>query len=115
MLAQKVVLLSATTWRALIDLRQEAAAAGDPVFRSRHSRPLSATQAWRVVKPAAARTGLPADVSPHWMRHAHASHALDRGAPISLVRESLGHSSLATTSKYTQARPDVGSGRYLPR
>jgi len=33
-------------------------------------------------------------ISPHWLRHAHASHALARGAPISLVREGLGHASL---------------------
>ena len=29
----------------------------------------------------AVRAGLPDGVSPHWMRHAHISHALDRGAP----------------------------------
>jgi integrase/recombinase XerD len=111
---ERTVLLSAATWRALVALRQADAAPEAPIFRSRNHRPLSATQAWRVVKAAAARAGLPEDVSPHWMRHAHASHALDRGAPISLVRESLGHSSLATTSKYTHARPGDGSGRYLP-
>jgi site-specific recombinase XerC len=32
-------------------------------------------------------TGLPGEISPHWLRHAHASHALDRGAPISLVQK----------------------------
>jgi len=53
-------------------------------------------------------------LSPHWLRHAHASHALDRGAPVSLVRECLGHASLATTSRYTHARPGDGSIRYLP-
>ncbi|HWE62264.1 MAG TPA: tyrosine-type recombinase/integrase [Chloroflexota bacterium] len=111
---ERVVLLSAATWRALIALRQAETVPDGPVFRSRNHRPLSATQAWRVVKVAAARADLPPEVSPHWMRHAHASHALDRGAPISLVRESLGHSSLVTTSKYTHARPDDGSSRYLP-
>jgi len=78
--------------------------------------PLSSTQAWRVVKASATRAGLasaPA-FSPHWLRHAHASHALDRGAPISLVREGLGHASLATTSRYTHARPGDGVGTYLP-
>jgi site-specific recombinase XerD len=32
-------------------------------------------------------------VSPSWFRHAHASHALDRGAPIHLVQATLGHAS----------------------
>lgn len=52
-------------------------------------------------------------VWPHWLRHAHASHALDRGAPIHLVQATLGHGSLATTSRYVYARPEDSSSRYL--
>ena len=33
------------------------------------------------MKAAAARAGLPAAVSAHYLRHAHVGHALDRGAP----------------------------------
>lgn len=69
---------------------------------------------WAVVKAAARAAGISGDASPHWLRHSHASHALDRGAPISLVRDSLGHTNLATTSRYLHARPADGSGRYLP-
>jgi len=113
---ERVVLLTTGTWRELAALRPAGARSDDPVFRSRHGRPLSPSQAWRVVKAAAARAGLEkaAAFSPHWLRHAHASHALDRGAPVSLVREGLGHASLVTTSRYTHARPGDGSGRYLP-
>jgi len=113
---ERAVLLTDGTWRELVALRPPDALPDAPVFRSRQGHPLSPTQAWRVVKVAATRAGLasaPA-FSPHWLRHAHASHALDRGAPISLVREGLGHASLATTSRYTHARPGDGSGRYLP-
>ena len=39
----------------------------------------------------AAVQGVQGEVSPHWLRHAHASHALDNGAPISLVQQTLGH------------------------
>lgn len=53
-------------------------------------------------------------VSPHWLRHAHASHALDRGAPTHLVQTTLGHASLATTGRYAHARPGLSSGSYLP-
>ena len=28
-------------------------------------------------------------VSPHWLRHAQASHAMDRGTPVHLVKETL--------------------------
>ncbi|MBU4356156.1 MAG: tyrosine-type recombinase/integrase, partial [Proteobacteria bacterium] len=62
---------------------------------------------------AAIRAGIEGAVSPHWLRHAHASHALDRGAPIHLVQATLGHASVATTGKYLHARPDDSSARYL--
>jgi site-specific recombinase XerD len=52
-------------------------------------------------------------VSAHWLRHAHASHALDRGAPIHLVQATLGHRSVATTSWYLHARPGESSAGYL--
>lgn len=38
--------------------------------------------------------------SPHWMRHAHATFALGRGASLTTVRDNLRHASLATTSMY---------------
>ena len=38
--------------------------------------------------------------SPHWMRHTHATHALQGGAELTTVRDNLRHSSLATTSMY---------------
>jgi site-specific recombinase XerD len=79
-----------------------------PVFASRKGQGhLSAAQAHRIVKAAAERTGVDVPVSPHWLRHAHASHALDRGCPIHLVQATLGHASVATTGKYLHARPDV--------
>lgn len=52
-------------------------------------------------------------VSPHWLRHAHASHAMDRGAKIHLVRETLGHASVATTARYLHTRPDESSALFL--
>ena len=75
--------------------------------------PLSRQRVGHIVKAAALGAGLSSTVSPHWLRHAHASHALDRGAGAQLVQRTLGHASLATTSRYTHARPDESSGDYL--
>ncbi|WP_042260498.1 site-specific integrase [Paraburkholderia heleia] len=38
--------------------------------------------------------------SPHWMRHTHATHALGRGAELTIVRDNLRHASVSTTSIY---------------
>lgn len=67
----------------------------------------------RIVTPAAERAGGEGQVSSHWLRHAHASHALDRGAPIHLVQATLGHASISTTGKYLHAWPEDSSARYL--
>ncbi len=109
----RYVLISQGTYHELTQLdgtRRPSA----PVFVSNRGGRLADSQVWRIVKVAAKRAGLPAAVSPHWLRHAHASHALDRGAPISLVQTTLGHASVQTTGKYLHARPNESSGRYLP-
>jgi len=108
----RTVLLTAATWRELEAARGDAGS-DDPVFRSQKGGPLSPVQVWRIVRAAARRAGIEGDVSPHWLRHAHASHALDRGAPVHLVQATLGHADLRTTSKYTHARPTDSSARYL--
>jgi integrase/recombinase XerD len=113
----RAVLLSAPTWREIERLRK-GAPIDAPVFASRKrgadgSRHLDPSQVFRIIRAAARRAGIDLDVSPHWMRHAHASHALDRGAPIHLVQQTLGHASVATTGRYLHARPTESSSRYL--
>jgi integrase/recombinase XerD len=75
---------------------------------------LSAAQAWRIVRAAARGAGITAHVSPHWLRHAHATHAIDRGADIRIVQATLGHSSVSTTEHYIHCRPKQSSGAFLP-
>ena len=38
-------------------------------------------------------------MSPHWLRHAHCSHALDRGANPALVRDTAGHADLRSDQR----------------
>src|SRR5262245_48138348 len=62
---------------------------------------------------AAAKAGIDVPVSPHWLRHAHGSHAIDRGGTVPEVQNTLGHDNIATTSGYLHARPDSSSGLKL--
>jgi integrase/recombinase XerD len=66
-----------------------------------------------MLKRAAARAGLNPGFSAHWLRHAHASHAIDRGAPLPVVQETLGHGNISVTSGYLHARPGDSSGLHL--
>lgn len=84
------------------------------VFKSRKgATALEERAITRIVSEAAKRAGIEEAVSAHWLRHANASHALDNGATIAVVKESLGHESLHTTSRYTHARPNDGTSRYI--
>lgn len=110
----RAVLMPLSVWNAVQALKKEAGE-NDPVFRSRKGGGhLDESMVWRIVRQAAKRAGIEKAVSCHWLRHAHASHALDRGAPIHLVQATLGHSSVATTGRYLHARPTDSSSRYLP-
>ncbi len=54
-------------------------------------------------------------MSPHWLRHAHASHALERGAPVALVRDTLGHRSVSTTNGYRPVVKGVKPSRRITK
>lgn len=109
----RVVRIPTGPWAEVAALRPDEAGPDTPVFLSRLGGALDVSAVRRMVSRAAKRAGLEGNVSPHWLRHAHASHALDRGAPISLVQSTLGHSSIATTGRYLHARPGESSGNYL--
>lgn len=57
----------------------------------------------RCVKLAAASLGLDSALTPHCLRHAYATHVLDRGANLRDLQSALGHSSLETTMGYVHA------------
>lgn len=109
----RVVLISASCYELVLRMKGKSGP-NEPVFRSQKKGALSTVQAWRIVHRAAEDADLELGASPHFLRHSHASHALDHGAPISLVRDTLGHASLETTGRYLHAKPNESSSRFLP-
>ncbi len=110
----RTILLGASVFSRLVIMR---AGAGDDeaVFASRKGRGhMNPSHVLRITKRAARRAGISRSVRNHDLRHSHATHSLERGAPISLVQTTLGHSSIATTGRYLHARPSDSSSRYLP-
>ena len=68
---------------------------------------------WLIIRAAAERAGITAEVSPHTMRHSFATHLLAGGADVRSVQELLGHASVETTQIYTQVTADTLREHYL--
>lgn len=111
----RAILLSLKTWQAVLSIKPADADPKLPVFLSREGEkePLKRTTISNIVGAAARRVGITLNVSAHWMRHGHATHALDNGVPLLVVSQTLGHSNIATTNSYLHARPDVSSATSL--
>lgn len=69
------------------------------LFLNYRGEPLTTRSIDRIVKKYCSRLGK--RVTPHMLRHSFATHMLENGADILAIKELLGHSSLATTQKYT--------------
>ena len=119
---EREVLLPDPVARAILALRGDAGVE-DPVFCSRkatedrkdgrHPQALTERAVNHILKRVAARAGVNPNLSAHWLRHAHASHAIDRGAALPVVQATLGHANIAVTSGYLHARPDTSSALHL--
>lgn len=100
------------------DLERLAAGNDDPVFASRKKRTvrcghLTPAQAWRIVQAAGLRVDPELRVTPHMLRHSHATHALRRGASLPVIQATLGHKDFKTTQRYARVNPKESSSDYL--
>jgi integrase/recombinase XerD len=106
------VKFSVDTWNELKNFRG-AATPDDYLFPSRQGGGLKPNQVRNIVKAAGERVNAP-HTSPHWLRHSHAGHSVQRKVPLTLLQETLGHESLNTTRNYIAANPSDSSAMHLP-
>ncbi len=107
----RTLLITSNLWSELKQLpRSEKTEA---VFLSRFGNRLDRHAIHRLIKKAVEKAGINPHTSAHWLRHAHACHSLNNGAGIDLLMKSLGHSSLAVTSRYLHVQPSECTSKFI--
>jgi site-specific recombinase XerD len=86
-----------------LDRRSELGLNGrQPIFSTLKGQPMAASNVRHTLVYLAKRAGVERRIHPHIFRHSHAAELAAEGIPMNVIQQQLGHSSLATTSRYLQ-------------
>jgi integrase/recombinase XerC len=88
--------------RSIDGLNHKAEKDKEAVFLNRWGERLSTRSIDRTFKQYLQSSGLAAKITPHTIRHTIATHWLEKGMDLKTIQTLLGHTSLSTTTIYTQ-------------
>ena len=77
------------------------------IFLNKWGKRITVRSVDRGFKDYLSKSGLAAKATPHTIRHTIATHWLEKGMDLKTIQTLLGHSSLATTTIYTQVSPKL--------
>lgn len=87
--------------RPMLAAKARMPARAETLFLSKQGHGFTRQGFWKLLKKYARKSGIESDVSPHVLRHAFATHLLERGMSLRSLQMLLGHSDIATTEIYS--------------
>jgi site-specific recombinase XerD len=86
--------------QAWVDARRRLGHRNGKLFCRLDGGPWSPQAVREMLRRAREKAGLEKRVYPHGLRHTHAAELVAEGVPMDIIRDQLGHTSLAVTDRY---------------